>query len=162
MATIAALRARTAASMRQDILAVPGLDMIGTPSEKAGVLSFMLDGCRTRGCRQGARSRRHSGARRSSLRAADPAAFRPGEHRASFACALQYDRRHRRACRRAASHRKPTRPQWALSQVAETAGWRPLRKMTQSRGGARRSLNVIAMRNRVLNVEEKPHDAANQ
>ena len=44
--------------------------------EKAGVISFVLDGCRVRRCRRRARPRRHRRARRPPLRAADPAPLR--------------------------------------------------------------------------------------
>ena len=76
---------------------VPGLTFIGTAAEKACVLSFVLDGHRAAGCRQGARPRRHRRARRPSLRPTDPAPLRPRSHRPPLARLLQHLRRRRRA-----------------------------------------------------------------
>ena len=75
------LRARSAGLRDRERAAhVPGLQLIGTAREKASVLSFVLDGYRHRGRRRGAQRGRHRRALRPSLRAADPAALRRGEH----------------------------------------------------------------------------------
>ena len=79
---------------------VPGLRIVGTAAEKAGVISFVLHGKESEGRRRCAQSGRHRGAIGPSLRAADPAPFRARKHGASVVCALQHLRRHRRAGRR--------------------------------------------------------------
>ena len=85
-----ALRAR-AAGLRdaRACSTVPGLRLIGTAHEKAGVLSFVLDECRTEDV-GGARPGGHRRALGPPLRAADPAPLRPREHGARLARALQY------------------------------------------------------------------------
>ena len=77
MSNIVGLRAR-AAGLRDARAArrCPGCGMIGTAREKAGVLSFVLDECRDRGRRQGARPGGHRRALGPPLRAADPAPLR--------------------------------------------------------------------------------------
>ena len=84
-----ALRARAARSTRRERLArVPGLRLIGTAPDKAGVLSFVLDGHTHRGRRRGARPGGHRRALRPPLRAADPAPLRPREPRCAPSLAL--------------------------------------------------------------------------
>ena len=80
---------------------VPGLRIIGTAAEKAGVLSFVLDGVRTE--EVGDLLNREGIAVRcgTSLRATHPPALRPRKHGARVAGALQHLRRHRRSGGRA-------------------------------------------------------------
>jgi cysteine desulfurase/selenocysteine lyase len=47
MATINRYEHELLAYATQGLLGVPGLTLIGTAAEKAGVLSFVLDGCRS-------------------------------------------------------------------------------------------------------------------
>ncbi len=56
---------------------VPGLRLIGTAPDKAGVLSFALKGFTTEEVGQRIEPRRNCGTCRSSLRAAYPAPFWP-------------------------------------------------------------------------------------
>ena len=69
---------------------VPGLRLIGTAADKAGVLSFVLDGFTTEDVGSGIERGGHRGTRRAPLRAADPAPFRPGDHGAPVAGAVQH------------------------------------------------------------------------
>ena len=78
---------------------VPGLRIIGTAAEKAGVISFVLDGKESEGSGRGAQSGRHRGAVGPSLRAADPAPLWARKHGAPVFRALQHLRRYRRAGR---------------------------------------------------------------
>ena len=98
------------------LLTVPGLSLIGTAAEKAGVLSFVLDEWRGGGCRPGARPRRHRRARRPPLRPADPAPIWARDHRASFARALQHRRGRRRAGGGSAAASEWTAPSGHLSR----------------------------------------------
>ena len=69
---------------------IPGLRIIGTAREKAGVLSFVLDGFRTEEIGRLSEPQRHRGPLRSSLRAADSSSLRAGEHRPRVSGALQH------------------------------------------------------------------------
>ena len=79
---------------------IPGSALIGTAKEKAGVLSFVLDGYRTEDVGAALEPRRHRRPLRPPLRPAHAAPLRPGDHRAPIACPLQQLRRHRRHDRR--------------------------------------------------------------
>ena len=95
------------------MLAVPGLRMIGTATNKASVLSFVLDGYRTE--EVGAALNQEGIAVRSGspLRAADPAPLRRRGHRPAVAGVLQHPRGDRPAGRGAAPARR--RPRAALA-----------------------------------------------
>ena len=54
---------------------VPGLRLIGTAPDKAGILSFVLDGYRPEDVGSALNAERDRGPRRSSLRPAHPAAL---------------------------------------------------------------------------------------
>ncbi len=69
---------------------IPGLRFIGTAQEKAGVLSFVIDGCNPVGHRQGTEPGRHRGTRRASLRAAHPAPLWSRGHGPSVVGAVQH------------------------------------------------------------------------
>ena len=79
----------------REMLRVPGLRIIGTAKEKAGVLSFVLEGFSHRGGRCGAQPRRHCCAFRPSLRPTYAASVRSRDHGPSLAGSLQQLRRHR-------------------------------------------------------------------
>ena len=91
------------------LLTVPGLRLIGTAKEKAGVLSFVLDGFRTE--EVGAALNREGIAVRSGHHCAQPtlAQARRGNNGAPISGALQQLRRHRRADRNTAPTEKPWR-----------------------------------------------------
>ena len=76
---------------------VPGLRLIGTAREKAGVLSFVIPGKRTEDIGARARQGRHRRAVGPPLRAARAAPVRPRDVRAPVGGALQHPRRSRRA-----------------------------------------------------------------
>ena len=85
MRTSRATSTSCSSTRRRGCSRVPGLRMIGTAPEKAGVMSFVLDGAAPR-TSAGARPGGHRGALRPPLRAADPAPLRPrGTVRASLA-----------------------------------------------------------------------------
>ena len=81
------------------LLDVPGLRIIGTAAEKAGVISFVLQRQAQRGRGHGPEPGRHRRSLGTPLRATDPAPLRPRKHRAPVVCALQHQRGHRRAGR---------------------------------------------------------------
>jgi hypothetical protein len=85
----------------RELLQIPGLCLIGTAKEKAGVMSFVLEGHRTEDVGGRARSRRHRGSLRPSLRAADSAPLWAGDDSAALARPLQHLRGHRPDDRRA-------------------------------------------------------------
>ena len=70
-------RARAARATPRGARADPGLRLIGTAPEKAGVLSFVARRLQHRGDGRVARSGRHRRARGPPLRAAEPGALRP-------------------------------------------------------------------------------------
>ena len=76
---------------------IPGLRLIGTAREKAGVLSFVLDGVAPARRRHDPGPRGHRRPRRPPLRAAGDAALRRAGHRAGLARLLQHARGDRRA-----------------------------------------------------------------
>ena len=104
MANIAAYEHELLLYATEGLNSVPGLRIIGTADEKAGVLSLRARRLPQRRRRRGARPRRHRGALRPSLRPADPAALRPRDDGAAVARLLQHARRYRRARQRPAAH----------------------------------------------------------
>ncbi len=76
----------------EKLLHVPGLTLIGTAADKAGVLSFVLDGQRTEDV--GGALNQDGIAVRSGHHCAQPhlASLRPRRHRARFARAVQHPR----------------------------------------------------------------------
>jgi cysteine desulfurase / selenocysteine lyase len=97
MANIASYEHGLLDTATQGLLDVPGLTIIGTAKENAGVISFVLDGC----CSEdiGAALDREGTAVRAGHHCAQPilASVRARDHRAAFPCALQHARRYRRA-----------------------------------------------------------------
>lgn len=73
---------------------IPGVRLVGTADEGQRVV--VRAGRHDPADGQGAQLRGHRGARRSPLRAADPAPLRPGGHRATVVRVLQHFRRDRR------------------------------------------------------------------
>ena len=104
----------------QGLLTVPGLRMIGTAHEKAGVLSFVLDGCRTEDVGE---ALDHEGiAVRSGHHCAQPILRRFGleSDGARLARALQHARGRRRAGRRLAANPDGTRQARTLRPTMRT------------------------------------------
>ena len=72
------------------VSAIPGVRLIGTATEKAGVLSFVLDGIHPARHRHHPRPGRHRHPHRPPLRAAGDGALRHPGHGARFLRALQH------------------------------------------------------------------------
>ncbi len=88
---------------------VPGIRIIGTSPEKAGVISLVSEGRAERGSWCAAQQVRHRRPVGSSLRSADPAPLRAGDDGASLVRVLQHLRRDRSPGRCAGRHPAPER-----------------------------------------------------
>ncbi len=69
---------------------IPGLHIIGTAKEKAGVLSFVLDGFRTEEVRRPPQPKRDRRSLRSPLRTTDSASLRIGKYGSRLAGSVQH------------------------------------------------------------------------
>ena len=119
MSNIAAYEHELLGYLTQGLLSVPGLRLIGTAHEKAGVALVRARRMPLRGRGQGASAGGHRGALRPPLRTADPPPLRPRSHGASVVGALQYDGRRRRSRQYAAAH--PDRPRQARPVIGRAS-----------------------------------------
>ena len=115
--------------------AIPGLRLIGAPRERAGVVSFVLDGCRTEDV--GKALDRDGIAVRAGHHCAQPILRRFGleVERAAVICALQRQRGRRRACRGRAPHRAARTRRFALRRSIPAITRSDVRRL-QPRAGA--------------------------